>query len=94
MPTILGVNFGREFFGGRGLKPWRNKAEKFAGKKSLEEFAERFAGKSPKFRQTKLESSPQIRSAEPRDQGIKTFSGQFHSAGAPPEAFASVCCCV
>ena len=28
MPTILGVNFGREFFG--GLKPWQNKAENFA----------------------------------------------------------------
>ena len=29
MPTILDVNFGREFFWG-GLKPWKNKAEKFA----------------------------------------------------------------
>ena len=28
MPTILDVNFGREFLG--GLKPWKNKAEKFA----------------------------------------------------------------
>ena len=29
MPTILDVNFGREFFLG-GLKPWKEKAEKFA----------------------------------------------------------------
>ena len=28
MPTILDVNFGREFLG--GLKPWKNKAEEFA----------------------------------------------------------------
>ena len=28
MLTILEVNFGREFLG--GLKPWKNKAEKFA----------------------------------------------------------------
>ena len=42
MPTILGVKFGREFFGG-GLKPWRYKAEIFA-KHSLEKFAEKFAG--------------------------------------------------
>ena len=28
MLTILDVNFGREFLG--GLKPWKNKAEKFA----------------------------------------------------------------
>ena len=32
MPTILGVNFGREFWGGGGLKSWKNKAENFAEK--------------------------------------------------------------
>ena len=31
-PAILGVNFGRDFWGGGGLKPWRNKAEDFASK--------------------------------------------------------------
>ena len=33
MPTILGVIFGGEIFG--GLKPWRNKAEKLADKSHL-----------------------------------------------------------
>ena len=34
MPTILGVNFGRDFFfgGGGGLKSRKNKAAKFAEK--------------------------------------------------------------
>ena len=32
MLTILGMNFGGAFFVGGGLKPWRNKAEKFAVK--------------------------------------------------------------
>ena len=30
MPTILGVNFGREFLFLGGLKLWKAKAEKFA----------------------------------------------------------------
>ena len=49
MPTILGVNFGREFFRGGGLKPWGRKAEIFAGDNQLEDFAEKFAGNLLKF---------------------------------------------
>ena len=51
MPTNLGVNFGREFFGG-GLKSWKNKAEKFAEKKRHQIFAEKFAGNFPEIRWT------------------------------------------
>ena len=49
MPTIWGVNFGREFFfgGGGGPKPWSNKAEKFRGK-----FAVKFAENSRNICQT------------------------------------------
>ena len=32
MPTILGVHLGGELFLGGGAKPWREKAETFAGK--------------------------------------------------------------
>ena len=56
MPTILGVNFGPEFFGEGGLKAWRNKAEKFAGKIRHQNSLRN------------SQKSPQIRSAEPRDQ--------------------------
>ena len=35
---------------------------------SRERFAERFAGKFPEFRRTKLKISPRIRSAGPRHQ--------------------------
>ena len=66
MPTILGVNLGREFFWGP-LKSWKNKAEKSAEKFAIK-FAEKFAGNFPKIRQAKIKSSPQIRSAEPRAQ--------------------------
>ena len=48
MPTISGVNFGRDFFEG-GPTPWRNKK-----KKTLEEFAGKFAGNCSNIRQTKL----------------------------------------
>ena len=49
-------------FGG-ALKPWRNKAEKFAGEICRKDL--------PQIRQTKSKNSPQIRSAEPRDQKLK-----------------------
>ena len=42
MPTILGVNFGRDFLG--GLEAWRNKAEHLRTKNLLEKFAEKFPG--------------------------------------------------
>ena len=66
MPTILGVNFGRDLLSGGGLKTWKNKAEKTRGKISPSNFAEKFAGDLPKIRRTKRKKSPQIRSAEPR----------------------------
>ena len=51
MPTILGVNFGREFFG------WPEALEKQGRKiryqNSPSEFAEKFAGNFPKIRWTK-----------------------------------------
>ena len=61
MPTILDVNFGREFFG------WSEALEKQGRKiryqNSPSKFAEKFAGNFPKIRRTKIKNSPQIRSA-------------------------------
>ena len=61
MPTILGVNLGREFSG------WPETLEKQGRKiryqNSPSKFAEKFAGKFPKIRGTKIKNSPQIRSA-------------------------------
>ena len=62
--------FGREFgawiFSG-SLKTWKNKADKFARKKSPSKFASDF----PRTRQAKTTNSPRIRSAEPRAQLLK-----------------------
>ena len=69
IPTILGVNFGGEFWRG-APENWRNTAQNFAGS-IAEEFAEKFAGNSPKVRQTELKNSTQICSAEPRDQHLQ-----------------------
>ena len=44
----FGCEVGLEFLG--GLKPWSNKADKFAGN-FAEEFAEKFADNFPKIRQ-------------------------------------------
>ena len=68
MPAILGVNFGREFIG--GPETLEKQGQQICRKKLLENFAEKFASKFPKIRRTKLKMSPQIRSAEPRDQGF------------------------
>ena len=61
MPTILDVNFGREFFG------WPETLEKQGRKiryqNSPSKFAEKFTGNFPKIRRTKIKNSPQIRSA-------------------------------
>ena len=57
----LDVNFRRDFFG--GPEPMENNAEN-----PLNKFAEKFVGNFPKIRQTKIKNSPQIRSAEIRDQ--------------------------
>ena len=66
-PTVLDVNSGREFFGGpealekQGRNPNRGRQE---------EFAEKFAGNSPTIRQTKINNSTQIHSAEPHEQNL------------------------
>ena len=61
MPTILDVNFGREFFG------WPETLEKEGRKiryqNSPSNFAENFAGNFPEIRWTEIKNSPQIRSA-------------------------------
>ena len=61
MPTILDVNFVREFFG------WPETLEKQGRKiryqNSTSKLAEKFAGNFPKIRRTKIQKSPQIRSA-------------------------------
>ena len=74
MPTILDVNFGREFIGWPETLE-KNKAEKFAIKNSPSKFAEKFVGDFPKIRRTKIKNSPQIRSASRRDQN---FGGMVH----------------
>ena len=64
MPTILDVSFGREFL--EGPEPWRNKPEnlrnKFAGRK--------FAGNSPKIRQTKLRHFPDVKHCKAKKSDI------------------------
>ena len=57
MPTILDVNFGREFYG------WPEALEKTRPKNSPSKFVEKFAGNFPKIRRAKIKNSPQIRSA-------------------------------
>ena len=68
MPTILGVNFGREFFFGGGAETLEKQGRTICGKKLQSKLAEKFAGNFPKFRQAKIVNSPQICSAEPRAQ--------------------------
>ena len=67
MPTILGINFGREFFRG-AWNPGKKQGRKNRGKKSPSKFAEKFAGNFPNIRRTKIKNSPHIRSAQPRAQ--------------------------
>ena len=69
MPTILGVNFGDEFFL-QGPETLLKTRSKICRNNSLEAFAEEYMGNSPHICQTKLEMSPQIRSAEPWDQHL------------------------
>ena len=79
-------NLGHEFWGwifwGR-LKPWRNKAGKFNRTFVCWRIHWEISGDSPKTRQTQIESSAQIRSAEPRDQQKQRFadgSTQYYCA--------------
>ena len=61
-------NFGRECLG--GPEALEKQSRKICGKKSLEEFAEKFADNFPLIRQIKIQNSTQIYSAQPRDQSI------------------------
>ena len=71
MPTILGVNVGREFFG--GPETLEKQGHKFRWKNSLEEFAEKFGWQfsqnSPD--QNKNVNPNPLLSAEPRDQNFR-----------------------
>ena len=62
MPTILGVNFGGDFFGrrGGGVKPWKNKAENLAGNSWWKDPLKQFRAVFLKLRQTQIKSSTQI----------------------------------
>ena len=62
MPTILGANFGGEFF--RGPDALEKQGRKICWKTSLEEFAEKFAGNVLKIRQAKIRNPTPTRSAE------------------------------
>ena len=53
---------------------------KVSQNKIAEEFAEKSAGDFPNIRQTKLEDSPPIRSAEPRGQH-QPYQGRFSGQG-------------
>ena len=58
MLTSLGVNFWREiFFGGGGLKPWEDKAEKVRHQNSLRSIRRQFSSK--KFASPKSKSHPE-----------------------------------
>ena len=70
--TILGMNFGSEFWG--GPEALEKQGRKIRGQNSPQEFAEKFAGNSPKIRQTKFKNSPQIRYAEVTLKGPKINS--------------------
>ena len=72
MPTILDVNFGREFFG--WPETLEKQGRKFRYQNSPSNFAERFAGNFPKIRRAKIKNSPQIRSAYRRGQQILTHT--------------------
>ena len=61
MPTILDVNFGREFFG--WPEALVKQGRKIRYQSSPSKFAEKFAGNFSKIRRTKIKKSPQIRSA-------------------------------
>ena len=61
MPTILDVNFGREFFG--RPETLEKQGRKIRYQNSPSKFAEKFAGTFPTFRRAKIKNSPQIRSA-------------------------------
>ena len=63
MPTILDAIF---FGGGAGgaLKPWRNKAEKFA-----EDFAEKSVGNIPQFARLKQETQPKCAAHQSMREG-------------------------
>ena len=74
MPTILGVNFGREFFG--GPETLEKQGRKIRRKNS----PSKFAGNFPKIRRAKIKNSPQIRSAWPRDQNLQTLHQRKLSA--------------
>ena len=64
MPTILGVNFGREFFfWGGGPETLEKQGRKIRRIISPSKFAENFAGNIPKICRAKIKNSPQIRSA-------------------------------
>ena len=62
MLTILGVNFGG------GPEILEKQGRKIRYQNSPAKFTEKFAGNFPKIRQPKIKNSPQIRSAEGRDQ--------------------------
>ena len=54
MPTILGVNFGRAFWGvGGGAATLEEQGRNIRGKVLAWKFAEKFAGNLPKIRRSK-----------------------------------------
>ena len=66
MPTILGVDFGREFLGGT----WSpgEISPKIHWSILLKKFVDKFAGNFPKIRQAQIINATQIRSVWPWDQ--------------------------
>ena len=65
---VWGVNFGREFWGG-GPETLEKQGRNICKQKKMpSKFAENSPAIFHKFRQAKIKCSPQIRSAEPRDQ--------------------------
>ena len=56
MPTILDVNFGREFFG--RPEALEKQGRKIRDGNSPSKFAEKFAGHFPKVRRAKIKNSP------------------------------------
>ena len=68
MPTI----FGCDFWGGTGAL-LEKQGRQIGGKNSLEEFAEKSTGNFPKSLLDQYKKSPQIRSAQARDQHVNPF---------------------
>ena len=70
MPTILDVNFGREFFG--WPEALEKKGRKIRCQNSPSKLAEKFIGNFPTIRQTKIKNHPESALHNVGNKGLGT----------------------